>query len=901
MAKHLGSLTLDLVARIGGFSAGMTAAERQADKTARALSKRKKDIEKEWSALGTTMTGLFAGVSVGAMFGKMIQESKDAQAEQAQLAAVLKSTGESAGYTADQLNAMAESMAGNGIFSDGDINRAQTRLLAYTNIVGEKFPEALQAGLDMAARLGMSVEQSMETVGKALDIPSEGLTALTRQGFKFTEEQKKLVEQLQATGKTAEAQAIILDAMKTAYGGASDAARNTFGGAITALQNQLNSLMTGSDGSLDGATGAINDLTKTLGSPEVKEAFATLTGALAGTIKLLATLSTEFVNTGDRAARFFAGISGNLTEADKLRGRIRDIDSALKSRVFAAEGKDFFASDEKLKAEKASIEKTLKSMGELSKLAGPVIDMKPSVSADGRTTPTGKPPKPTGGTDNPAKTLLANELRMFDRHVQEATGIMADRNRMLDILNSQGLVSVADYYAQQRDMLNKSTADQMAAYDAQIAALEKYRAKAKTSTEVADTDGKIAEVQAKRLQLAQEAGMKTAELNAREKKSVDDLAESVAGLSTKLLEARGLTAQAAEANFDQANKALRQQLETNGDTAGLARLDELRQATIFQAQLNETTRNFALIQSELSDIEQRIAFDREAGIITEMEGLARTGEARREKVKLMQAEIDRILALKGELQLTPEQEEALRKLRGEVGEAKRGTDTIGSNIRSSLEGMSNTLFSDLISGSKDAKDALKDFGKSVLNEFNSLISKKLGKDLMNSLFGQKPDSNGNGGTSGIFSSLLDGAVRWLSLSDGGYTGAGGKYEPAGIVHKGEGVLSQEDMRAIGGPSGFARLQGAIRAGRGYSSGGVAGAVPNVALASGGGGRDRLIVNNYGPSSDVQTQQKRNPNGGMDLIVTIKKAIKDEIAGDIAGGSGSVSSALTGRYPVLKGR
>ncbi|MFW1729640.1 transglycosylase SLT domain-containing protein, partial [Acinetobacter baumannii] len=36
------------------------------------------------------------------------------------------------------------------------------------------------------------------------------------------------------------------------------------------------------------------------------------------------------------------------------------------------------------------------------------------------------------------------------------------------------------------------------------------------------------------------------------------------------------------------------------------------------------------------------------------------------------------------------------------------------------------------------------------------------------------------------------------FSDGGYTGSGGKYQPAGIVHKGEVVWSQEDIRRWGG-------------------------------------------------------------------------------------------------------
>lgn len=52
---------------------------------------------------------------------------------------------------------------------------------------------------------------------------------------------------------------------------------------------------------------------------------------------------------------------------------------------------------------------------------------------------------------------------------------------------------------------------------------------------------------------------------------------------------------------------------------------------------------------------------------------------------------------------------------------------------------------------------------------------------------------------------------------GGYTGAGGKFEPAGIVHRGEGVFSQEDISAMGGPSNFVAFQNHLR---GYASGGL---------------------------------------------------------------------------------
>ena len=62
------------------------------------------------------------------------------------------------------------------------------------------------------------------------------------------------------------------------------------------------------------------------------------------------------------------------------------------------------------------------------------------------------------------------------------------------------------------------------------------------------------------------------------------------------------------------------------------------------------------------------------------------------------------------------------------------------------------------------------------------------------------------------------AITDTGFASGGYTGYGGKYEPAGVVHKGEGVLTQEEVKALGGPQGFEDLRKSIR--RGYATGGL---------------------------------------------------------------------------------
>ena len=88
------------------------------------------------------------------------------------------------------------------------------------------------------------------------------------------------------------------------------------------------------------------------------------------------------------------------------------------------------------------------------------------------------------------------------------------------------------------------------------------------------------------------------------------------------------------------------------------------------------------------------------------------------------------------------------------------------------------------------------------------------------------------------------AITDTGFANGGYTGHGGKYEPAGVVHKGEGVLTQEEVKALGGPQGFEDLRKSIR--RGYATGGLVADTHRVgmgavnAINSGGSGGKNVV-------------------------------------------------------------
>lgn len=183
------------------------------------------------SSVMTKLKGIFAAalgfIGVGKVVDgikAIVKEGSDAEQELGQLEAALAATGRQSEFTAEQLAAMRKQLQG-GLFDDGQLTLAQVRLLSYTNIVGQQFPAAMQISIDQAQRLGMSLEQSAEVVGKALQTPSKAMESLSKQGFTLDDSQKQVIKQLEATGRVAEAQAIILDLLAESYGGAAAAAK----------------------------------------------------------------------------------------------------------------------------------------------------------------------------------------------------------------------------------------------------------------------------------------------------------------------------------------------------------------------------------------------------------------------------------------------------------------------------------------------------------------------------------------------------------------------------------------------------------------------------------------------------------------------------------------------------
>jgi len=217
------------------------------------------------SKLAGFAKGFVTFASAAIAIRKVVDESRAAQDAQAQLEAAVQSTGGVAGRTVVQLQAMATSLQNVTRYSDEAVQGAQAILLTFTRIRGDQFDKATLAVANLAARMGGDLKGAALQLGKALNDPEKGLSALSRTGIQFSKEQARVITALAETGRMAEAQRIILAELETQVGGSAAAARNTLGGALDFVANKFGELFEVSRAGSGGIVGFLNSVGIALG------------------------------------------------------------------------------------------------------------------------------------------------------------------------------------------------------------------------------------------------------------------------------------------------------------------------------------------------------------------------------------------------------------------------------------------------------------------------------------------------------------------------------------------------------------------------------------------------------------------------------------------------------------
>jgi hypothetical protein len=188
------------------------------------------------SSHGTKLAAGFAAFAAASIFHSFIEGARESNAISRITEARIQSTGGAAHVTADQVGDLATAISNKTGADDEAVQSGENMLLTFTGIRNEVgkgndiFNQASQSVVDLAAAMNdgevttNGVKTASIQLGKALNDPIKGVTALRKVGVSFTAQQQDQIKTLVASGHTLDAQKIILGELNKEFGGTAQAA-----------------------------------------------------------------------------------------------------------------------------------------------------------------------------------------------------------------------------------------------------------------------------------------------------------------------------------------------------------------------------------------------------------------------------------------------------------------------------------------------------------------------------------------------------------------------------------------------------------------------------------------------------------------------------------------------------
>jgi phage-related protein len=192
-------------------------------------------FKKSVLGIGAAIGAAFSVVAIGNFAKEAVLAAEGVQQANNRIAQIAKSTalfGAETGAVTDRLVKFAEAQEMRLAVDAEVIKGVQGQLLTFKALgqsaddVGGIFDRTTEAAFNMAAAGFGSAEGNAIALGKAMENPTKGLTALRRSGTTFTEEQQELIKSLHASGDLLGAQELILAELESQYGGVAEATAN---------------------------------------------------------------------------------------------------------------------------------------------------------------------------------------------------------------------------------------------------------------------------------------------------------------------------------------------------------------------------------------------------------------------------------------------------------------------------------------------------------------------------------------------------------------------------------------------------------------------------------------------------------------------------------------------------
>ena len=201
-----------------------------------------RSLGSNFAALGVALAG------AGALIAKNVQSLARIESINAQTAQTISSMGNAANISAKEVEALAGQLEALTATEAESIQEGANLLLTFRNITNQAgkgndiFSQTTAIMVDMGRALGEDASGSAIRLGKALNDPITGLTALRKVGVGFTAEQEAQIKTLQNSGDIMGAQKVILAELQAQFGGSGAAYAKTFSGQLELMGHELGTI-----------------------------------------------------------------------------------------------------------------------------------------------------------------------------------------------------------------------------------------------------------------------------------------------------------------------------------------------------------------------------------------------------------------------------------------------------------------------------------------------------------------------------------------------------------------------------------------------------------------------------------------------------------------------------------
>lgn len=360
------------------------------------------------------------------------------------------------------------------------------------------------------------------------------------------------------------------------------------------------------------------------------------------------------------------------------------------------------------------------------------------------------------------------------------------------------------------------------------------------------------------------------------KQFTDQLSEMERRLSEIRANAQDISVFGQISQYQELNK-ITQDIAANGEKYAHFGADGLAKLKDMAAQIDAAQQSVAIAQFAFDNTEKLRAMEFELELLgktrQEQELIQYNHqldlEASRLKIGMSQeniAKLDEEIAKLKERRAVIQETENQRKsnpiagIKDGVNQIQESVGDVAGNIsqitQNAFNGMSDALTDFVLTGKADFRS----LAQSILKDISAMIVKMMIFNAIKSAASAFGYSDGG----------------YVGFASGGYTGDGGKYQPAGVVHRGEYVITKEATSRLG--IGFLNH---LNYGRGYATGGSVGSIPSTGYKPMAGGSISVKVINNGEPVNASVEQRQR-NGETEITVElIRQIARNETNGIIS--------------------